>query len=79
MEPFGLLQFLQTLLKSPPMGENAPSQSSPSDGNPTLQQKEDMGQKKENTAQNTDGFSPAQEACLDFMQAHEKRKGRIGK
>ncbi len=66
MEPFGILQFLQSLLPNPTPSEGAqPPPPSQADA-PAEDKTQDLKE------QNTD----AQEAYISFLQAHENRAKR---
>ena len=77
MQPFGLLNFLQTLLNS--------SQQNPDIPTPTRNQENaenmavDSEKNGENTALNPPVFADNQKAILSFFDEHEKRAKNLRK
>ena len=77
MQPFGLLNFLQTLLNS--------SQQNPDISTPTRNQENaentavDSEKNGENTALNSPVFADNQKAILSFFDEHEKRAKNLRK
>ena len=73
MEPFGLLQFLQTLLSQP----QATPAESPKDPAPSEEQAPPA--KEEKSAAHDEVKTPSQEAYLQFLANHEARTRRTKK
>lgn len=69
MEPFGLFQFLQTLLNAQPSAQNEPTENSPP------AQTENPPQKEQATAPKNEELPPQNAAAL-FLENHERRAGR---
>lgn len=70
MEPFGIFQFLQSLLAKPE--ENNASQSE------TLEQK-NLDEPVEKTEKVESEPSPAQDAFLVFLSSHDRRAKNVKK
>ena len=86
MEPFGLLHFLQTLLQNPPMGDqncqNSPAEptASPASFSPSATPNLSSDNRPQNTAEKAaEKPSSSQEACLLFLQEHDRRSERVKK
>ncbi len=80
MEPFGLFQFLQTLLSPPAPSAPAPQEPTPSpvaDDAPRQTVSQKPAESETKPAPQKENFS--QDAILRFMEDHDQRAKRLGK
>ncbi len=83
MEPFGLLNFIKTLLSSPDFSQNTPNFNMENKDNFDNKKSENIPDAKivsqENSAPDFQEKSEAQNAFTQFMSAHDQRVKRIRK
>lgn len=71
MQPFGLFQFLSSLLQNPPSAAT----EHPNEKSACEPQKDDA----QADEKNEDRFSTSENACLQFLAAHDARAGKFRK